>query len=266
MPSWTVASSTDPWDKAGTNWPCLQHELWSRRDLTSTIATASTKILARIGAWDVEVEDVQEPRMRQELCGPISHYIAILSLQYPISSSTKWCEPPWVLSFTQAHLCDTPLCNLSRDHCAIPIKTSTEEFCDAIATSIAWYEEYRCWASKDRNVKVFPDILNGEHICVMLPFCGSWSQCHELTTLRQFDVGIETHVIDWSITQHILGCCIHPASIAAHKVWLVIGTSAPALALDASNEALQNLAWTGALMKQCSGKQLQHHRKPSLNQ
>ena len=29
---------------------------------------------------------------------------------------------PLVLSFTQAHLCDTPLCNASCDHCAIPHK------------------------------------------------------------------------------------------------------------------------------------------------
>ena len=56
--------------------------------------------------------------------------------------------PPLVLSFTKAYLCDTPFCNLSRDNCAIPIKTSTKEFCDTIATSIAHYEKYRCWASK----------------------------------------------------------------------------------------------------------------------
>ena len=30
--------------------------------------------------------------------------------------------PPWALSFTQAHLCDTPFCNVSRDNCAIPHK------------------------------------------------------------------------------------------------------------------------------------------------
>ena len=29
-----------------------------------------------------------------------------------------------------------------------PIKTSTKYFCDTIATSIARYEKYRCWASK----------------------------------------------------------------------------------------------------------------------
>ena len=32
-----------------------------------------------------------------------------------------------------------------------PIKTSSKEFCDTIATSIARYEKYRCWASKIRG-------------------------------------------------------------------------------------------------------------------
>ena len=31
-----------------------------------------------------------------------------------------------------------------------PIETSTKELCDAIATSIARHEKYRCWASKGR--------------------------------------------------------------------------------------------------------------------
>ena len=30
--------------------------------------------------------------------------------------------PPLALIFTQAHLCDTPFCNISRDNCAIPHK------------------------------------------------------------------------------------------------------------------------------------------------
>ena len=35
--------------------------------------------------------------------------------------SPKWCDtPPLVLSFAQAHLCDTPFCYVSRDNCAIP--------------------------------------------------------------------------------------------------------------------------------------------------
>ena len=61
--------------------------------------------------------------------------------------------PPLVLSFTQADLCDTPFCNVARDDCAIPppTKTSTKTFCDTIATSIARYGKYRCWASKTPN-------------------------------------------------------------------------------------------------------------------
>ena len=38
-----------------------------------------------------------------------------------VSTPPKWCDtPPLVLSFTQAHLRDTPFCNVSRDNCAIP--------------------------------------------------------------------------------------------------------------------------------------------------
>ena len=61
--------------------------------------------------------------------------------------------PPLVLSFTQAHLCDTPFFNISRDNCAIPHKnlTGTKEFCDTIAASIARYGKYRYWASKSSS-------------------------------------------------------------------------------------------------------------------
>ena len=40
-----------------------------------------------------------------------------------VTSSPKWCDtPPLALSFTLAHLCDTPFCNVSRDSCAMPHK------------------------------------------------------------------------------------------------------------------------------------------------
>ena len=63
--------------------------------------------------------------------GPISRDTAILSLRYPLSRDTFSAIPalpqqgaipplPWVPCFTQAHLCDTPFCNISRDTCAIP--------------------------------------------------------------------------------------------------------------------------------------------------
>ena len=55
--------------------------------------------------------------------------------------------PPLILSFTNAHLCETPSCNVSRDNCAIPIlKKSTREVGNTIATSIARYEKNRYWA------------------------------------------------------------------------------------------------------------------------
>ena len=64
------------------------------------------------------------------------------------STPPKWCDtPPLALSFTQTHLCDTPFCNVSRDNCAIPHENKHENVCDTIATSIARYENYRCWAS-----------------------------------------------------------------------------------------------------------------------
>ena len=34
--------------------------------------------------------------------------------------------PPWHLVSTQAHLCDTPFCNIWRDNCAIPHKNKHE--------------------------------------------------------------------------------------------------------------------------------------------
>ena len=67
--------------------------------------------------------------------GPISHNTPILSLRYPISRDTslrevstppKWCDPPLLMSFTQAHLCDTPCCNVWRDICVMPQKNKHE--------------------------------------------------------------------------------------------------------------------------------------------
>ena len=58
-------------------------------------------------------------RIVSGLSGPISRDTAILSLR-EVGTPPKWCDtPPLVLSFTQAHLCDTPFCNISRDNCAI---------------------------------------------------------------------------------------------------------------------------------------------------
>ena len=92
------------------------------------------------------------------LSGPISRDTAILSLRYPISRDTvfgevstppKWCDtPPWYL-VSHKHICAIPHFATYRAIIVrYPIKTSTKEFCDTIATSIARYEKYRCWASK----------------------------------------------------------------------------------------------------------------------
>ena len=47
-----------------------------------------------------------------------------------------------------------------------PIKTSTKEFCDTIATSIARYEKYRCWASKGEGRSEEP---GGGCECILHP-------------------------------------------------------------------------------------------------
>ena len=65
------------------------------------------------------------------LSGPVSQDIAIVyRCDTPISRDAfsgrltappKWCDTLiLVLSFTQAHLCDTPFCNISHDNCTIP--------------------------------------------------------------------------------------------------------------------------------------------------
>ena len=92
------------------------------------------------------------------LSGPISRDTAILSLRYPISRDTfsgrlalpqngAIPPPPWYL-VSHRHICAIPHFATYRAIIVrYPIKTSTKEFCDTIATSIARYEKYRCWAS-----------------------------------------------------------------------------------------------------------------------
>ena len=92
--------------------------------------------------------------------GPISRDIAIPLLQYPISRRTfsvglahsqrGAITPLWYFHLHgHIHVIPPPpFCNISRDSCAIPTltKISTKELCDPIATSVAQYEKYRCWA------------------------------------------------------------------------------------------------------------------------
>ena len=63
--------------------------------------------------------------------------------------SPKVCDtPPWYL-ILHRHICAIPQFATYRAIIVrYPRKTSTKTFCDTIATSIARYEKYRCWASK----------------------------------------------------------------------------------------------------------------------
>ena len=57
--------------------------------------------------------------------------------------------PPLALCCTQAHICAMPhFATYRAITVRYPIKASTKEFCDSIATSNARYEKHRCWASK----------------------------------------------------------------------------------------------------------------------
>ena len=66
-----------------------------------------------------------------------------------VGTFPKWCDtPPWYL-ILHRHICAIPHFATYRViHARYPIKTNTKEFCDTIATHIAQYEKYRCWASK----------------------------------------------------------------------------------------------------------------------
>ena len=70
---------------------------------------------------------------------------------FGLSTPPKWCDtkPPWYL-VSHRHICAIPRFTTYRTivvryHLT---KTSTKEFGDTIAASIARYEKYRCWASK----------------------------------------------------------------------------------------------------------------------
>ena len=84
-----------------------------------------------VQAQPIDKDNKRVAEAALKLSGPISRDIAILSLRYPISRDTfsgrlalpQNCAIP---RFTQAHLCDTPFCNISRDNCAIPHKNKHE--------------------------------------------------------------------------------------------------------------------------------------------
>ena len=92
-----------------------------------------------------------------DLNGPISRDNAIVSLRYPLSRDTFSAipaipqqgaiPPPGALFYTDISVWHPILQRIARYLCDTPRKTSTEEFCETIAESIARYEKYRCWAS-----------------------------------------------------------------------------------------------------------------------
>ena len=95
---------------------------------------------------------------RGQLSGPIPRDTAILSLRYPISRDTfsgrvalpqNGAIPPLWHLVSHRHICAIPHFATYRAIIVrYPTKTSTKEFCDAIAASIARYGKYRYWASR----------------------------------------------------------------------------------------------------------------------
>ena len=85
----------------------------------------------------------------------------------------KWCDtPPWYLVLHR-HICAIPHFATYRAIIVrYPIKlieTSTKEFCDTIATNIAQYEKYRCWASKFRCAPSSRLVLRGVQCRCLAP-------------------------------------------------------------------------------------------------
>ena len=74
---------------------------------------------------------------------PIARYF----LSHPGKPPTKCDTLPWCL-LLHRHISAIPHFATYRAILVrYPRKTSTKEFCDTIAESIARYEKYRCWAS-----------------------------------------------------------------------------------------------------------------------
>ena len=66
-----------------------------------------------------------------------------------VSTPPKWCDTPLWYLVSHRHICAIPRFATYRAIIVrYPTKTSTNEFCDTIAASIARYGKYRYWASK----------------------------------------------------------------------------------------------------------------------
>ena len=72
---------------------------------------------------------------------PASLGIVRLAIRDSVPLSPKWCDVPPLVLVSHRHICAIPYFAMYR----ASIKTSTREFCDSIATSIARYDKYRCW-------------------------------------------------------------------------------------------------------------------------
>ena len=120
-------------------------ELWRSHNTVSTrISLTFTRVPAKISLTFTRVpvkvpsacgwssEFAQMWFGRASLAGPISRditihhtiavtpHITLYFLREVSAPQNGAIAPPLVLSLTQAHLCDTPFCNISRDNCAIP--------------------------------------------------------------------------------------------------------------------------------------------------
>ena len=76
------------------------------------------------------------PAASERLSGPISRDTATLSLRYPLSRDTfsatpaipqQGAIPPFGAFFTRTYQCDIPICNISRDTCAMPQENKHEK-------------------------------------------------------------------------------------------------------------------------------------------
>ena len=110
-----------------------------------------------------------------------------------VSTPPKWCDiPPWYL-VSHRHICAIPHCATYRAIIVrYPTKTSTKEFCDTIAASIARHEKYRYWSSKPSGTEkatVFESVV----------FC----YCHRLFYLCCFPILFPQAM---SISEHFPYC------------------------------------------------------------
>ena len=83
-------------------------------------------------------------------------YRAILLRE--VSTPPKCCDTlPWYLILHRHTRAIPHFATYRAITVRYPITTSTKKFCDTIATSIARYEKYRCWASKLLQIEIYFD-------------------------------------------------------------------------------------------------------------